>query len=82
MVSNNNELEEEVNLINFKRITYKTKVTQGKQFKIHKTCLQLDMFVIDVINQDISNNIVQLTTTQITTNRVLKVYQKNSSGNK
>ena len=74
--------EEEVNFINFKHIKFQFKLMEAKHYKIHRTYHRMDMYVIDAINQGISNNIVQQTMIQIIINHEHKVYLKNSSGNK
>ena len=74
--------EEEVNFINFKGINRQIKLMEGKLYKILKIYHRTDMYVIDAINQVISNNIVRLTMTEIMINHALKVYLKNRRGNK
>ena len=82
MVSYNLVEEEEVNFINFKGINRQIKLMEGKLYKVLKIYHRTDMYVIDAINQVISNNIVRLTMTEIMINHALKVYLKNSNGNK
>jgi len=55
---------------------------EAKHYKIHRMYHRMDMYVIDAINQGISNNIVQQTMIQIIINHEHKVYLKNSNGNK
>ena len=74
--------EEEDNLINFKEIKFQIRLMEAKHYKIHRTYHRMDMYVIDAIHQGILNNIVLQTMTQIIINHVLKVFLKNSSGNK
>ena len=74
--------EEEVNFINFKHIKFQFKLMEAKHYKIHRMYHRMDMYAIDVMNQGISNNIVQQTMTQTMINRVLKAYQKNNNGSK
>ena len=82
MVNSNTAEEEEVNIIKYKRTKCQIKLMGGKHFKIRRAYQRMDMYVIDVINQGISNNIVQQIMTQIITNHALKAYLKNSNGNK